>query len=47
MAAWYAGVAVSLLPPFWPVASINAWVVGGSLAGVLATTLILPLGYWR
>lgn len=47
MAAWYAGVAVSLLLPFWPVASINAWVVGGSLAGVLATTLILPLGYWR
>lgn len=45
--AWYASVAVSQLPLFWPLASINTWVVGGSLAGVLATTLVLPLAYWR
>jgi hypothetical protein len=45
--AWYAGAALSLLVMFWPVASINAFVIGGSLAGVLITTLVLPLRYWR
>ena len=45
--AWYAGAALSLLVMLWPVASINAFVIGGSLAGVLITTLVLPLRYWR
>ena len=47
MAAWYASAALSQLALFWPVASINAAVVVGSLAGVLIATLVLPLASGR
>ena len=47
MAAWYASAALSQLALFWPVASMNAAVVVGSLAGVLIATLVLPLASGR
>ena len=47
MAAWYASAALSQLALFRPAGGIDAAVVVGALAGVLATTLVLPLAYWR
>ena len=47
MAAWYASAALSQLALFRSVASIDAAVVVGSLAGVLIATLVLPLAYGR
>jgi hypothetical protein len=35
------------LLPFWPLSDFTAFTVALSLAGVLITTLVLPLGYWR
>ncbi len=46
LGAWYAGAALTLLP-FWPLSDFTAVTVALSLAGVLATTLVLPLGYGR
>ncbi len=46
LVAWYASAAL-ILVPFWPLSGVNVFTVVLSLVGVLATTLILPLGYWR
>lgn len=46
LAAWYGSAALTLIP-FWPLSAINVVTVLLSLVGVLATTLILPSGYWR
>ena len=47
LAAWYASAALSLLALFWLLASVNVFSVALSLLGILLTTLVLPLGYWR
>ena len=46
LVAWYASAALTLIP-FWPLPAINVVTVLLSLVGALATTLILPSGYWR
>jgi hypothetical protein len=46
LGAWSAGAALTLLP-FWPLSDFTAFTVARSLAGVRATTLVLPLGDGR